>query len=194
MHLKDHIRLCYDTCHFAVAFEEAEVALRRFQAFGIRVGKYQLSTALQVALTGTTVQRGCIAQRLLPFAESTYLHQVIERRADGTLVHYPDLAEALPMIGNPAAQEWRIHFHVPIFLSDYQGLASTQSHLSDILRLLPDDRDCAHLEIETYTWDVLPPPLKTDLVTLIQREYAWVLTTLINSSHSHRPACIEPLS
>ncbi|GET36034.1 metabolite traffic protein EboE [Microseira wollei] len=173
--LLDHIRVCYDTCHFAVEYEEPLLVFKRFQAAGIQIGKIQISAALRVMIPQDLQQRSLIVQRLRPFAESTYLHQVIERRVDGTLHHYPDLVTALPYLERVDAQEWRIHFHVPIFIRDYQLLHSTQDDIIEVLELLGKNNACQHLEIETYTWDVLPPEMKMDLLASIQREYEWVL-------------------
>ena len=177
--LLEHIRVCYDTCHFAVEYEDPLLVFKRFQAAGIQIGKVQISAALRVMIPQDLQQRSLIVERLRPFAESTYLHQVIERRVDGTLHHYPDLVTALPELEKVDAQEWRIHFHVPIFIRDYQLLHSTQDDIIEVLDLLGKNNACEHLEIETYTWDVLPSEMKMDLLASIQREYEWVLL-LIN--------------
>jgi hypothetical protein len=103
---------------------------------------------------------------------------VIERRTDGALHHYSDLSEALPSIHQSDAVSWRIHFHVPIFVEDFGRIQSTQRDIVEALRAMPAYTDCAHLEFETYTWDVLPPALKLDLTTSIYREYEWVLSVL----------------
>lgn len=172
------IRLCYDTCHFAVEYEEPRSALTRLQAAGIKIGKFQLSAALQVNLEDSLPQRRAIQERLRPFAESTYLHQTIERKTDGTLQRYRDLEIALPFLEKTLGQEWRIHFHVPIFISDYSMLGSTQSHITSVLHYLKENPICSQLEIETYTWDVLPPSMKTDILLSIIREYEWVLRNI----------------
>jgi sugar phosphate isomerase/epimerase len=171
--LREHIRLCYDTCHFAVEYEDPASVFARLQAAAIKIGKIQLSAAIGVALSSDN--RDKISDRLRPFAESTYLHQVIERWQNGTLHHYNDLETALPHLEKSSAQEWRIHFHVPIFIRNYQFLQSTQDDLVAVLNLLQDNPVCNHLEIETYTWDVLPPQMKLDLLASIEREYEWVL-------------------
>ncbi|MBW4636727.1 MAG: metabolite traffic protein EboE [Gloeocapsa sp. UFS-A4-WI-NPMV-4B04] len=177
VHLLDHVRICYDTCHFALEYEDPASVFADFQAAGIQIGKIQLSAAVQVNLPENIEKRRIIAERLRPFAESTYLHQVIERHADGTLHHYPDLVTALPYLEKSTAQEWRTHFHVPIFIHDYKLLQSTQDDIVNVLNLLRTNDACKHLEIETYTWDVLPPEMKSDLLASIQREYEWVLAT-----------------
>ncbi len=176
-HLLNHVRICYDTCHFALEYEDPAAVFANFQGAGIKIGKIQISAAVRVNLPDNTEKRQIIAERLRPFAESTYLHQVIERHADGTLHHYPDLVTALPYLENSTAQEWRTHFHVPIFIHDYNLLQSTQDDIVKVLDLLRMNDACKHLEIETYTWDVLPPEMKIDLLASIQREYEWVLAT-----------------
>lgn len=177
--LFEHLRVCYDTCHFAVEYEDPISVFKSFKAAGIQIGKIQLSAAIQVALPSTIQEQNLVIERLHPFAESTYLHQVIERNGDGTLHHYPDLATALPHLKQSSAEEWRTHFHVPIFIRDYQILQSTQDDIVTVLDLLQENT-CKHLEIETYTWDVLPSEMKMDLLTSIQREYEWVLGTVGN--------------
>ncbi len=44
-----------------------------------------------------------------------------------------------------------------------------------MIELVPD---VPHLEIETYTWDVLPAELKASAVESIAREYEWALGVL----------------
>jgi hypothetical protein len=183
----NHIRLCYDTCHFSVAYEEPLTAFQQLQAAGIQIGKVQLSTALQLEIPTSIQSRRHLTQQLRPFAESTYLHQVVARARDRTLVHYPDLELALPDLEHTSAIEWRIHFHVPIFLSTYLHLSSTQQDTVTALNMLLRHPICQHLEIETYTWEVLPPALQLDLTASIQREYEWVLqqtpTQLLSTAH-----------
>ncbi len=170
--LLEHIRICYDTCHFAVEYEDPATVFARFHDSSIKIGKIQLSAAIQVVLP---TDRSVLLERLRPFAESTYLHQVIERHFDGSLHHYSDLVTALPYLKQSKAKEWRTHFHVPIFIRDYQVLQSTQDDIVAVLKLLQENPLCQHLEIETYTWDVLPQEMKIDLLASIQREYEWVL-------------------
>ena len=173
-----HIQVCYDTCHFAVEYEEPDEILRRLQAAGIGVGKVQLSSAIKIDIPADIEQRQLILKRLTPFAESTYLHQVITRHDGGTLEHYRDLSEALKHFVTTEAKEWRTHFHVPIFIDRYELFKSTQDHIVKLLQMLPQESTTHHLEIETYTWEVLPPAMKLDLATSIEREYQWVLSVL----------------
>ena len=176
--ITEHIRVCYDTCHFAIEYEEPQEIIQRFQDAGIKIGKIQLSSAIKIAIPPEQAERKLILDKLAPFAESTYLHQVIAQNSDRSLDRYRDLTTALPDLLTTEAGEWRTHFHVPIFIRNYQLFESTQEHIEQLLRLLPDNFVSHHLEIETYTWEVLPPDMKLDLATSIEREYQWVLAQI----------------
>ena len=173
--LREHIRVCYDTCHFAVEFEPAAEAFDLFRRSGIGISKVQISAALRVDLAQ---DRSELENELEEFAESTYLHQVVSTSADGTLTRYPDLPEALPELRSTQDDEWRIHYHVPIFVDRYERLHSTQADIISALDHVTQHRPSLHLEIETYTWDVLPPDLKMDVIGSIHREYEWTLKHL----------------
>jgi sugar phosphate isomerase/epimerase len=176
--LLEHIRVCWDTCHMAVGYEEPREVLARFMAHGIKVGKIQVSSAVKVFLPDSAAKRAALRKALHPFAESTYLHQVIQKNKDGSQRQFPDLDEALPEIQDPRASQWRIHFHVPIFLEEFGHFGSTQDGILETFALLRTEPFTTHLEIETYTWDVLPADLKKPLRESIQREFEWVLAAL----------------
>lgn len=182
--LLTHIGVCYDTCHFALQYEAPTAALSRITAAGVRIGKVQLSAALKAPMPAAANERRAVIERLRPFAEPTYLHQIVERRADDSLHHHTDLStDTSP---HPDAREWRIHFHVPIFSGDYHGVYSTQAGITATLETLRETRVCPHLEIETYTWEVLPHELKLDLSVSIQREYEWVLASFCRGRAADR--------
>ena len=176
--IREHIRVCYDTCHFAVEYEEPRDIVARFQNAGIKIGKIQLSSAIKIDIPAAKSDRQAILDKLSTFAESTYLHQVIANHGAGNLQHHTDLSDALQHFLTTEAAEWRTHFHVPIFMPNYQPFESTQDHISQLLQMLPDDALGHHLEIETYTWEVLPPEMKLDILTSIEREYLWVLSSV----------------
>ena len=102
----------------------------------------------------------------------------MQKNRDGTFTQYPDLPDALPHIQKGNAAEWRVHFHVPIFTERFGALSSTQKGIVKTFDLLKEEPFTEHLEIETYTWDVLPDALKVDLLESIKREYKWVLDVL----------------
>ncbi len=172
----DHVQVCFDTCHIAVAYESPRTALECYRRAGMRIGKVQISSALRLVLPPAPAERQSALALLHPFLDSTYLHQVIARGADGQLVQFPDLPEALPALEDPALTEARIHFHVPVFLDQFAhaALGSTQAEIIETLQVLRQQPFTHHLEIETYTWDVLPPELKLPLLDMVKREYRWV--------------------
>lgn len=170
-HLRDHVRLCYDVCHFAVGYEQPADVLAALDRAGIRVGKIQVSSALKVDLTQNFSKK---TTALAAFDEPTYLHQVVARRADGGFDHYPDLPEALAAASPESHAEWRVHFHVPLFLEKYGQLGSTQDAVREVLRLQTETPFTHQLEVETYTWGVLPPAAQAPINESIGRELGWV--------------------
>jgi sugar phosphate isomerase/epimerase len=165
--------LCLDACHAAVEFEDPQRLLASLASAGIGVKKLQISSGLRVPRFDATARAA-----LRAFAEDTYLHQTVERRG-GTLTRYRDLPEALAAGRDDGESEWRIHFHVPVFLERYGALESTQVFLRELLQLHRATPISSHLEVETYTWDVLPAELRNSEVTAaISRELRFVLDEL----------------
>jgi hypothetical protein len=170
--LRRHLGVNYDTCHLAVEYEEPHEAIGALVAAGIRISKLHLSAAMKMKPTET------VRTQLEAFKEDVYLHQVIERLSDGTLARHRDLDVALAEKGN--AEEWRVHFHVPLHSPDGDWFASTRDHIGGVLDLLrADPALCTHLEMETYTWEVLPGDLKNRVVVdQLVGEYEWTLAEL----------------
>ena len=98
---------------------------------------------------------------------------MVARNADGNLAHYNDLPEALNHIKDEGIAEWRTHFHVPIFIDQYDVLRSTRSTIEEVLQYEGYVSD--HWEVETYTWEVLPKEIRFDLRASIERELQWVM-------------------
>ena len=172
--IRDHVQLCYDICHFAVGYEDHADVVQQLKANQIKVGKIQISAALKARLAPRTEDRKEVIDSFHHFNESTYLHQVVARQSNGDLKRYPDLPEALLDADNITTQEWRSHFHVPLFINDYGVLQSTQEDIEKVLDIQRKDPFTNHLEVETYTWEVLPEKLKQPLVDSIVREMNWV--------------------
>jgi hypothetical protein len=175
--VKAHIQLCYDVCHFALVYESPAAVLETMRQYGLRIGKLQISAALKAILPEAGMEREAIINVFRTFNEPTYLHQVIARTATGYL-HYPDLPQAISDAGNTAVKEWRSHFHVPVFIDQYGLLSSTQADIKEVLQLQVKQPFTPHLEIETYTWDVLPADLKVPMDQSVSRELEWVLQQL----------------
>jgi sugar phosphate isomerase/epimerase len=169
-----HLGLCYDVCHAAVEFEDPAASLARLGRSGIGVPKLQLSSALRIPRVDAAA-----IERLRRFDDGVYLHQVVERRADGRLIRHLDLPDAFAAFAREGAaqagREWRIHVHVPLFREEAGEFGTTQGILREILALHRDRPVSPHLEVETYTWDVLPAELRDmPIEAAIARELAWV--------------------
>ena len=175
--IRDHVQLCYDICHFAIGFENPVDVLKRARANDIKVGKIQISAALKAQL-GADEEREKVINAFKEFNEPTYLHQVIAKKKDGALQYFADLPPALELANDPSMVEWRSHFHVPLFIEDYGVLQSTQEEIVTLLSLHLKQPFSNHLEVETYTWDVLPQELKLPIAQSIIRELQWVKNTL----------------
>jgi sugar phosphate isomerase/epimerase len=172
--LRRHLGLCYDVCHAAVEFEDARHSLARLERAGLGVYKLQLSAALKVPRVDART-----VEKLRRFDDGVYLHQVVERRGGGSLVRYLDLAPAFEKVAEAQGNEWRVHCHVPIFLDTLPDLATTQDFLRDVLALHKRSPISRHLEVETYTFDVLPEDLRrVDVANAVARELAWVKSAL----------------
>lgn len=173
-----HVRLCYDVCHFSVGFETPKMVLVKLKQTGIKVGRFQLSSALKVSLPNEVSKKNEIIGELMKFSEPVYLHQVVTQKRDGSLVRYADLPEVLKEEEAKGAKEWRSHFHVPLFMDNYGLLSSTQDDVREALALQKKDHFCEILEVETYTWGVLPLNFKLPLKESIIREMQWVVNFL----------------
>jgi len=184
--LLPHVGVNYDCCHLAVEFEKPEVALNRLKAAGLRLSKLHLSSALRVFPDAAG------RQALAQFVEPVYLHQVVVGDARRSLVkrRFFDLPDALaePALAVPDL-EWRIHFHVPLHVSPGAPFGDTRDHLLGALDWLRDHPGaCAHLEMETYTWEVLPAALRLPVEDQLVREYEWTLSALAERGLAE-PAC-----
>lgn len=171
----DHLQVCYDVCHFAIGYEKPKNTFLKFKKAGIGIGKIQLSAALKLLIPDSTNERFSIGKRLEEFADTTYLHQVVARTQGGGLLSYPDLPQAITQLNATEDLEWRVHFHVPIFLENYGTFQSTREDIVEVLKLVKADPSITqHLEVETYTWEVLPEDTHLTLGEAISRELAWV--------------------
>ncbi len=167
--LHRHIGVCYDVCHAAVEFEDPRASIAALRAAGIAIAKVQLSSALRIAAMDEAA-----LGHLRRFDEPTYLHQTVVRDQTG-LRRFVDLSPALAAAPRMMGAEWRVHFHVPVFLERMAHFDTTQGFLREVLDLHRAEPVSEHLEVETYTWDVLPQRYRdTDLARAIARELCWV--------------------
>ncbi|WP_018611832.1 metabolite traffic protein EboE [Segetibacter koreensis] len=176
--IKTHVCLCYDICHFAIGYEPHAEIIKQLDQLGIKVGKIQISAALKAVLTDDTSYRLKVKSAFIKFNEPTYLHQVVACKKDSSYLRYRDLPEALEDVENPSVKEWRAHFHVPVFEKDFGLLQSTQGDICEVLKIQKKQMITSHLEVETYTWEVLPEALKLPMQKSISRELQWVANQL----------------
>jgi sugar phosphate isomerase/epimerase len=172
--LRRHLGVCLDTCHAAIEFEQADETLDRLSAAGIRIAKLQLSTGLRLPTPSADV-----LEALRVYDEPVYLHQVVARTASGELLRFEDLPLAMDSAAARAADEWRVHFHVPLYRRELGPFENTQAFLARVLERQRESAATTELEVETYTWDVLPAEQRQGGVDAsIARELEWVLERL----------------
>ena len=176
--IREHFQLCYDVCHFAVGYENPKDALAKIKSEKIKIGRIQISAALGSGLISSESQKESIKQQLKRFDEPTYLHQAVVKEKNNELVRFPDLGVALDQLDNPDYTEIRTHYHVPVFTEKYGELVSTQQDIIQTLAVWSEQNFTNHLEVETYTWDVLPENMRTDIVSCVVRELDWVIKTI----------------
>ncbi|TDQ06696.1 metabolite traffic protein EboE [Pedobacter metabolipauper] len=176
--IKKHLCLCYDVCHFAIGYENHAAVLAELKEKHIQVGKIQISAALKANLNRPADEMETIKETFKTFNEPTYLHQVVALKKNGELLRYPDLPQALDDFNNPDAKQWRAHFHVPISIKEIGLLSSTQDDISEVLDLQKSNPFTSHMEVETYTWEVLPEQLKLPITQSISNELNWVINKL----------------
>ncbi|MFD3475389.1 metabolite traffic protein EboE [Streptomyces sp. NPDC058695] len=154
---RDRIGVCVDTCHLATSFEDPATALDALSAAGIPVVKSQLSAALHAEHP----ERAEVREALAAFDEPRFLHQTRTLTPEG-LRGTDDLGEALAGGALPDTAPWRAHFHVPLHAAPAAPLTSTLPVLKDTLTRLVGGAHplTRHLEVETYTWQALPPELR----------------------------------
>jgi hypothetical protein len=174
--LRRHIGLVFDICHQAVEYENITESLQRLVTAGIPIFKLQEAAALHVpTVTSEAVEV------LTRYAQTIYLNQTLERTEDGDIRRFLNLDDALAdWASNPRPCEWRVHIHVPVFLDDLGEFRTTRSAIAEALAFHRETPLSRQLEIETYTWDMLPDDLKTgDIVEYVCRELEWVRGQLV---------------
>jgi hypothetical protein len=172
--LRRHVGVVFDICHQAVAYENIAESLQKLVNAGIPVFKLQEAAAMRVP---EVTQK--IVDTLARYAKTIYLTQTVEKR-DGKLTRFLNLEDAFEAWRtDPGPREWRTHFHVPVFLESLGELETTRFAIEDALKFHKANPLSRQLEIETYTWDVLPEHLKTgDIVDYVTRELEWVRSQL----------------
>ena len=168
--VRRHIGLCYDVCHQAIEFEEADEAIDLLTRAGVRINKVQISCAISIERPG---ENPAAREALRHYIEPRYLHQTYALTIDDTVLPVMDLSEGF--LDNPgkdflAAAAWRVHFHVPVDADKLGPLGTTRPAVRSALSALAQLDYAPHLEVETYTWNVMPGSTPPNLVEGLTRE------------------------
>jgi sugar phosphate isomerase/epimerase len=168
--LRRHLGIVFDICHQAVEYEDIGASLQALVDARIPIFKLQEAAAIHVPEVGEEA-----VETLRRYAQTIYLTQTYERRND-TMNRYLNLEDAFAAWERePEDAEWRTHVHVPVFLDDLGAFRSTRFAIEEALAFHKRTPLSAQLEVETYTWDVLPTELKSgDIVEYVCRELEWV--------------------
>jgi hypothetical protein len=173
--LRRHLGIVYDICHQAVEFEDIPASLQKLVDAGVPIFKLQEAAALHMPEVAQDV-----VNTLKKYAKTIYLTQTLEKR-DGKINRFLNVDDAIAAFEkDPGPREWRTHIHVPVFLDDLGQFRTTRFAIADALRFHKQKPLSRHLEVETYTWDMLPDSLKSnDIVDYICRELDWVRGQLV---------------
>jgi len=177
--LRRHVGIVFDICHQAVEYEEMSESLGKLVAAGVPILKLQEAAALHVPEVNDEA-----VDELWRYADTIYLTQTLERRNGGSLTYYLNVEDAIAAWeADPGPREWRVHIHVPVFLDDLGAFNSTRFAITEALEVHRRTPLSRHLEIETYTWDMLPDEIKTgDIVDYVCRELEWVKGQLVGAA------------
>jgi hypothetical protein len=170
--LRRHVGIVYDICHQAIEFEDITASLQKLTGASVPIFKLQEAAAVHIPQVDQKA-----VDALKRYAQTVYLTQTVQMK-DGKLTRFLNLEDAFAdwetdKSGSP--REWRVHFHVPVFLDDLGPFRTTRFAIEEALAFHKNKPLSRQLEIETYTWDVLPDHLKTgDVVDYVCREIEWV--------------------
>ncbi len=166
--VRRHLRVCHDICHAAVMFEDQAAMFAAYDSVGVQVGKVQVSSAVRAVFDDADATLRALER----FSEDRYLHQTMVRPDGGEPAFHEDLHDA--MASSPPSGEWRVHFHVPIFLERLGPLRTTAHEIDRWLALVKDRPEFRDFEVETYAWEVMPAEHKRTLADDIAAELRWL--------------------
>ena len=168
--VREYIGACFDVCHQAVEFEDVAESIEQFVRCGIRINKVHITNAVELL---NPSENAAGRQALRQFVEPRYLHQTSARFDDGRIKMRLDLTrediERQPADEFMQANSWRVHFHVPIFAESLGALRTTREDLAAALRKVATLSYAPQLEVETYTWPVMPGESAVDSPPLADR-------------------------
>jgi len=172
-----YIRICYDICHFSVMFVNHVNAALSLNKNKIKIGKIQVSSALELVVPKDKFSKKNLLKNLLFIRKSSFLHQVTEK--DGTkFITYSDIKYSIKKFVNKTNNILRIHCHTPIYKHAINKLSTTHLDTYNALKYFLFKLNIYHIEIETYTHDLLSDDDKFESII---NEYTW----LINIINTH---------
>jgi len=180
-YIKKYIRLCYDICHFSVNFESHEEALCLLKKNKIKIGKIQVSSALEVKVFNSSIENKHLVKNLLSFTKSPFLHQTVEKIGN-KLKKHKDISYAIKNFSEKCGNTLRIHCHAPLYKNIIRGIKTTSVDTKFALELLLKEKYIKEMEIETYTHDFLSKENKFESIFM---EYNWVINLINNQKHDN---------
>lgn len=170
-----HVRVALDTAHAAVVWDDASASLDAFAELGIRIGRLQASSALEVDVPSDSASQKVLSEHLDQFASPGLLQQVVARKNGEIVQRFDDLPDAIEVVGSSAGQTWRIHTHAPLLADRYGGFASTRQETAAWLReIAVRGIDVGMIELRSANWDVVPHDDRGPLENMIMQEAEWV--------------------
>jgi hypothetical protein len=168
--VNEYLGVCYDVCHQSVEFEDVAESIHALRAHDIRINKVHITCAIRIEQPNTNLAaREVLAQ----YVEPRYLHQTMARNSTGEISRLIDLTTEMtshPTDGFELADEWRVHYHVPVNADSLGPLGTTREDLKLALKTVAGLDYAPHLEVETYTWEVLPDGKQVSLVDGLTQE------------------------
>ncbi|MEM9144585.1 MAG: hypothetical protein AAGC57_00200 [Pseudomonadota bacterium] len=171
--LPAHLGICLDTAGMAVMEEDPSEALAALRRVGVPVAKLLVGSAVCFD-PADPVAVDALAQMEL----GRHRHPVMGRGADGTVVRYGDLAEALSARPQDlgAGALWRAYRRVPLAPAAWSPvgtLVSTRDVAEAALTLHAKSPIAPEIEIEAAV-----PPTDPSFVTVMLADIAWVRSRL----------------
>lgn len=170
--VREYIGLCFDVCHQAVLFEQIPRSIDQVIDAGIRINKVHITNAVELI---RPAENAAGREVLQTFVEPRYLHQTYAKTSSGKILSRTDLLtediQKSPADEFLQAEAWRVHFHVPVYADELGPLRTTRADLQAALRRVAMMEYAPHLEVETYTWPVMPDATEQNgLVDQISQE------------------------
>lgn len=153
--------VCLDTCHSAVVFEDPLEQFLVYKDHDIRVDKIQISSSIVLPAQSDK-------QALKKYIDQVYFHQTFVKR-DEKIYRFVDLDKAVAL-GKEG--EYRVHYHIPLHTQPISPLKSSVENIThEFFQTISQEERI--IEVETYTFDVLPTNTESVLDSII-KELQWV--------------------